>query len=666
MTFATQARTWDLSWLGEQNADKPVTLPIQRISQYIEGRRIMPTSTPFPGFWENARTPYLIEPMDFMSPSSPIQQDIWMKATQLGASACAENIIAYYMDEAPTEILYISATEPLLKKWATKRLEPLIDSCGIRHKISAQTENIKSRRSGDLIFTKEFVGGALDMSSAQSAAGLRSDSKRILIPDEVDGAPPELRTGEGNWLEVARARTNAWGTKAKIFILSTPTTYDNSMIYAEYLTGDKRKFLVPCPLCGKYQELVWGNERSQNGVKPETVAGELKQAYYQCDHCHDAFFNHHKTDFLAKGHWEPTAKSSSPLVSSRHLSGLYRPVGMTGWTEMYRKYIKAKDDPEKMRGFVNLELGLPFRETGARPKLEKVIELRGGYRSGEIPFGVLFLTAAIDVQRGSKKDATRPPRLEMEILGHGAKFRTWSIMYKIFEGEVHDPADGAWLELDDFVRAGGFRFQRDDGREFGVNLIFIDSGYGDSTDVVYDFCQGWDNTFPSKGFSALKKRKNEKGDERIAGTFFKRYRAQPIGGNTILYEISTNFYKTHFYNNLNIKPEPTGEQRPGFCSFPIDYPERYFEEIRAAEKLRDGTFSTGGRKHDALDCRIYNLCAGDVYLEMRIKEMRDYHRTEQGWNAAQLQKITHNYVLEVLTRATAPRGAKERKEEERL
>ncbi|MHC4363647.1 MAG: phage terminase large subunit family protein, partial [Planctomycetota bacterium] len=143
-----------------------------------------------------------------------------MKATQLGLSACAENIIAYYMDE--------------LKKWATKRLEPLIDSCGIRHKISAQTENIKSRRSGDLIFTKEFVGGALDMSSAQSAAGLRSDSKRILIPDEVDGAPPELRTGEGNWLEVARARTNAWGTKAKIFILSTPTTYDTSMIYSEY------------------------------------------------------------------------------------------------------------------------------------------------------------------------------------------------------------------------------------------------------------------------------------------------------------------------------------------------------------------------------------------------------------------------------------------------
>jgi phage terminase large subunit GpA-like protein len=588
-----------------------------------------------------------------------------MKATQLGLSACAENIIAYYMDEAPTEILYISATEPLLKKWATKRLEPLIDSCGIRHKISAQTENIKSRRSGDLIFTKEFVGGALDMSSAQSAAGLRSDSKRILIPDEVDGAPPELRTGEGNWLEVARARTNAWGTKAKIFILSTPTTYDTSMIYSEYLTGDKRKFLIPCPLCGKFQELVWGNERSQSGVKPETEAGELKQAYYQCDFCHDAFFNYQKTEFLSKGRWEPSAKSSSPLIVSRHISGMYRPVGMSGWTEMYRKYIKAKDDPEKMRGFVNLELGLPFKETGARPKLDKVIELRGGYMSGTVPHGVLFLTAAIDVQRGSKRQAGLPPRLEMEILGHGAKFRTWSIMYRTFDGEIHDPADGAWLALAEFARDGGLLFQRDDGRQFGVNLIFIDSGDGDVTNIVYDFCRGWDNTFPSKGFSALKKRKNEKADERIAGSFFKRFRAQTIGTGTILYEISTNFYKTMLYNNLNIARQDTGEQRAGFCDFPVDYGEAYFKELTAAEKLRDGSFSTSGRKHDALDCRVYNLCAGDVYLAHKIEELRDFYRTNHSWNRAQLQAVNHTFVLEMLTRSVAPRASKAgRKREE--
>ena len=665
MTFPRQARVWDLSWKTEMIDDRPVEPPNQLISEYIEGRRIMPTSTPFPGFWENARTPFLIEIMDNMSPSSPIQREIVMKATQLGLSATAENMIAFYMDAAPTEILYVSATEPLLKKWSSKRLDPLIDSCGLRDKLAAPTENIKSRRSGDLILTKEFVGGSLDMASAQSASSLRSDTKRILIRDEVDGAPPELRTGEGNWLEVSRARTNAWGTRAKIFDLSTPTSYEGSLIYGEYLLGDKRKYLVPCPHCGKYQELVWGNERSQNGIKPDTEAGELKRAYYQCDFCHDAFFNHDKNDILARGRWEPSAKPSSPFVASRHISGLYRPVGMSGWTEMYREYVKAKDDPEKMRGFVNLELGLPFKETGARPRLEKVIELRGGYKSGTVPHGVLFLTAGIDVQPGQRRGEANPPRLEMEILGHGAKFRTWSIMYRRFEGEVFDPHDGAWQELDDFVRSGGLRFKRDDGREFGVNLIFVDSGDGNLTDVVYTFCQSWDNTFPSKGFSALKKRKDEKGDERIAGEFFRRFRAQPIGGNTVLYEISTNFYKTHLYNNLQIKRADTGEQRAGFCDFPVDYNESYFRMLTAEEKLGDGSFRASGRRNEALDCRVMNLCAGDVYLAHKIEEMRDYHRTEHSWTRAQLQVINHNFVLEVLTRAMAPRGVKERKDEDR-
>ena len=40
---------------------------------------------------------------------------------------------------------------------------------------------------------------------------------------------------------------------------------------------------------------------------------------------------------------------------------------------------------------------------GQRPKLEKVIELRGTYKEGQVPNNVLFITIGVDVQRGSKK-----------------------------------------------------------------------------------------------------------------------------------------------------------------------------------------------------------------------------------------------------------------------
>lgn len=647
-------RADDCKFFIAENEKMPATPPIGLISAYAQNKRILPPSTPFPGPWKNRRTPYSIEIMDNMSPSSPIIETRVMKCAQAGLTAAAENIIAYWMDESPAEILYVSATEQLLEKWATKRLEPLIDSCGFRHKIYAQTENKQSRRTGDKIFIKEYVGGNLDMASAQSASSLRSDSKRILILDEIDGAPPLLRTGEGNWVKVAMARTNAWGARKKVLKFSTPTTFDTSLINVQYEEGDQRKYLVPCPHCGKYQELKFGNEQSQYGIKAERIAGELEKAYYMCEHCHDAIFNHHKTQMLLSGRWEPSSKSSSPTMRSYHLSALYSPVGMYSWTELLLEHENAQNDPDGMRSFVNLQLGLPFKESGSRPDIKKVIELRGGYRSKTIPIGVLYLTAGIDVQRGSQSDPNNPPRLEMEVVGIGAGYKTWSIMYRRFEGAVDDPYAGAWQDLNEWAADGGLTFERKDGFKFSVALLFIDSGDGNLTDVVYRFTGRWQNTFPSKGFSSLKRQKGENTDE-AGPTNFKRCRAKKISEDLTLYEMSTNFYKTHIYNNLKIARKPIDPQSAGFCDFPVDYGEKYFMMLTAEEKRRDGSFHCpSGRRNEALDCRVMALCAADVYLDARLMEAKTIAKNA-GMSIFDLQKITHRTIIELLSKKILPK-----------
>ena len=331
----------DKKFLQEQNGKKPTMPPCSLISEYIEGKRVLPPSTPFLGFWENRRTPYLVEIMDNMSPFSAVQHQAIMKGAQIGVTAAAENVIAYWMDENPAEIMFISATEPLLEKWGIKRLDPLIESCGYRDKIFAQTENKNSRRSGDKTFTKEFVGGALDMASAQSSASLRSDSKQILIRDEIDGAPALLRSGEGNWLDVSFARTKAFGHRKKVMDFSTPTTFENSLINRQYELGDQRKFIVPCPRCKKEIELKMGNDKSAYGLKGETKAGQLWKVYYLCEHCHKEFFNHNKTEMLTRGRWIPTARSFSDAYRSYHISSLYSPVGMFSWEELFQEFMSA-------------------------------------------------------------------------------------------------------------------------------------------------------------------------------------------------------------------------------------------------------------------------------------------------------------------------------------
>lgn len=638
----------DYEFLIAENDKKPVEPPPHLISEWVHGRRIMPPDTPFPGFWDNNRTPYGIEIADNMAPYSPVQCTSVMKGAQIGLTAWAENVIGYWMDPNPASVLYVSATDDLLEKWATKRLEPLIDSIGMRHKIFAQVDNAKSRRTGDKVLSKEFTGGSLNMASAQSASSLRSESKRVLVLDEVDGAPRLLKSGEGTWIDVAYARSNAFGNRKKILEFSTPTTHDESLIRERYEMGDRRKYHVPCPHCGVLDELHFKQ------LRHEMRDGQLYTVWYECPHCQEKIQNYHKTWMFDPANgacWEPTAIANSKTHRSYHISSMYSPVGMLSWMEMYQKYLDAKDNPMKMRSFVNLYLGLPYKELGSRPKLEKVIELRGDYSEKEVQQGVLYLTMGVDVQQGSANDPNNPPRLELEILGHGIGFRTWSLLYKVFPGEVTKSAfEGAWEDMHQWAVDGGLVLSSADGRKFPVSLVFIDSGDGPYVDIVYAFASRWGNTFPSKGFSALQKRKDEKGDE--AGPHnFKRYRAAKTerSGDVIFYEISTNYYKTNTYNNLKIARQDLEPQKPGFCNFPRDRGEKYFKMLTAEEKRTDGSFHAGGRRNEALDCRVMALCAGDVFLDSKVTAMRVAAKAK-GATDLELQKINHVFVLEAMRR----------------
>lgn len=641
-----------IRFLKKKIESLPSKISTKLISEYAQENRIMPAGTPRPGPWDNDYTPYLVEPMDNMGPRSPIQRTVIMKAAQIGFTALAENVICYYMGEVPADILLVSATDDLLKRWAARRMEPAIDSYGLRSHIYAQAETRHSKRSGDKILSKEYQGCMLDMASAQAPGSLRSTDKRILIRDEIDGAPPNLRTGEGNFLEVSYARTNAWGSRRKVLDFSTPKTYSDSLIWEIYQEGDQRKFLVACPFCKKHQELVMGNEKSAHGLKASFKAGTLEEVFYICENCHDVIREHYKAELLMSGYWEPTAKANSSTIRSYHLSSLYAPVGMLEWEEIFRKYLKAQENPDGMRSFVNLYLGKPFRETGSRPKLETVIECKGSYKRGTVPDGVLFLTAGIDVQRGSSRDEKNPARLEMEVCGHGPGFRTYSILYRRFEGAIEDPSGGAWELLNEFARETEFAFTRKDGRRFPVSLIFIDSGDGMFTDVVYRFTQGWQSTFPSKGFSALRKNKKEKGDE-LGFSNFKRYRSVKVGEDITLYEISTNYYKTHLYNNLKIPRQDLDPQKPGFCDFPVDYDENYFRMLTAEERRSDGSFhQPQGRRNEALDCRVMNQCAGDVFLDSEVMHAKAA-AIANGVSKEQAQQINHKTVLAYIERLVA-------------
>jgi phage terminase large subunit GpA-like protein len=647
----------------------PSGIPHKLISEYVEERRVLPNSSPFPGRWRNSRTPYLVEIMDNMSIRSDVQQQAVMKGAQIGLTAAAENVCLYWMDLVPTKIMYMSATQDLLKKWMVTRLDPAIDSVGMRHKIAQQGRTNghmgKDRRSGDTIYQKEFVGGALTLASANSAPSMRSDSVRILIRDEVDGAPGQLATGEGSWVDVSFARTRAYGNRRKVMDFSTPGTDETSVIKKRFERGDKRYFFVQCPYCKKYMALTFGSEQASHGMRGESQAGELVDVYYLCEYCREPIRDHQKQVLLETGYWEPSTRAQEKNFRSYHISSLYSPAGMMSFVDIWREYLKSIDDPlDGPRVFQTLTLGEPYKEQGQKPEVNDVIELRNtSYQAGEVPDGVLFLTCGIDVQRGSssKDEAKReanPARLELEVCGHGAGFKTWSIFYRRFEGPVSDTSGGAWAALAEFVAAGGFEFyRRVDRRPFPVQLTLVDSGDGELTSVVYEFCATWDNTFPSKGYQWIRRAKSNAAsldyDDVMDALNARKYKRSSVGTSQIvLFTISTNYYKNHTYRNLNATKRRLGNddewQNAGATQFPRDYSDEYFKMLTAESKKIDGSFTCGnGVRNEALDCRVLNLCACDIYLDNLVLKLRDEAKRRKA-KAHQVEAIRHKQVLEYL------------------
>jgi phage terminase large subunit GpA-like protein len=137
-------------------------------------------------------------------------------------------------------MLAVQPTTELAKRFSDQRIDPLIEETpAIRERVAPA----RSRDSGNRQLSKEFPGGQLVMTGANSAVGLRSMSARFLFLDEIDAYPGDVE-GEGDPIALAEARARTFGWRRKTFLVSTPTIAGLSRIEREYLTSDQRRFFV--------------------------------------------------------------------------------------------------------------------------------------------------------------------------------------------------------------------------------------------------------------------------------------------------------------------------------------------------------------------------------------------------------------------------------------
>ena len=156
--------------------------PDLTVSEWADQHRSLSSrASAEPGRYRTARTPYLREIMDALSPRHPAQRISFMKAAQVGATEAGNNWIGFVIHHAPGPMLAVLPTVEMAKRTSRGRLDPLIeDSPALRERVKPA----RSRDAGNSMLSKEFPGGILVLTGANSATGLRSMPARYIFLDE--------------------------------------------------------------------------------------------------------------------------------------------------------------------------------------------------------------------------------------------------------------------------------------------------------------------------------------------------------------------------------------------------------------------------------------------------------------------------------------------------
>lgn len=543
-------------WVGFFKGLRPE--PILQVDEWADNYRYLSQrSSAEAGKWRTNRTPYLREIMRELSTDSPTKEVVFMKGAQIGGSECGLNWLGYIIDHAPGPTMAVQPTVELAKRFSKQRIDSLIEeSPRLREKVKPT----KDKEAGNNMLTKNFPGGILLITGANSAVGLRSMPARFLFLDEVDAYPQNV-DGEGNPISLARARSRTYKNKRKILLVSTPTIQGRSNIENAYERSDRRRYYVPCPHCRFAQPLQWKQLRWENN--------DANTTKYICVECEKEIEERFKTQMLARGSW--VAENPDPSkVAGFHLSSLYSPLGWYSWSDAVKEFLEAQGKPDELRTFINTVLGETWVEKGDAPDWRRLYERRETYKTNTVSLQAAFITAGVDVQKD---------RLEMQIVAWGKGKESWVIDYRVFPGDTADAsASGPWKNIEKVLQE---TWEREDKAQLAIRLCAIDSGY--NTQNVYDFVR----KFPANRVIATKGQDSLQmliGSPNAVDVWANGKR---IRRGLKVWSIGASMAKSELYGLLRLD-KPTEEEYklsgypPGFIHFP-EFGEEFFKQLTAEQ-----------------------------------------------------------------------------------
>ncbi|MFN4125259.1 phage terminase large subunit family protein [Pannonibacter indicus] len=553
--------------------------PRRRLSDWIERNVMLPEGvSSLPGavqLW-----PFQREIADAIGDPA-IERVTLVKPVRVGFTTLLTGALAGYIANDPAPILCLLPTEADCRDYMVSDIEPIFDASPALAGLIGSGVDETGRNT---ILSRRFPGGSLKIVAAKAPRNLRRHNVRVLLCDEVDGMET---SAEGSPILLAEKRTLSFPDR-KIVIGSTPVFEETSHVLRSYAASDARVFEVPCPECGAFHEITWGDIHWPSD-QPEKAA-------YVCRSCGSVIDEAHKPSMVAAGRWRATRPEVMGHAGFR-LNALVSLLANASWGKLAVEFVAAKDDPARLQTFVNTILGQGWREDGEELDDTALAARAEPFSLDDIPETVLTLTAGVDVQRD---------RLEMTVIGWTREAEAFVLGHFVIWGLPDD--DATWAELDEVLK---MRFPHPLGGRIGIDAAAVDSGDGETMENVYGFC------FPraSRKILAIKGAEGNR-------PWIERSKQKIRGG--ALWIVGVDGIKSHLTARL---------ARARSLRFSDSLPLSWFEQLaservvvrysRGQPKRRFERIS--GRRAEALDCVVYAFAARQVVnlnWDTRIDDLR--------------------------------------------
>lgn len=509
-----------------------------------------------------------------------------VKPIQVGYTTLLAASIGADAANDPTSVIVYVPTDEDARKIMVEDIDP-----GFRNSPALQAEMRLGRFDGrNTLTVRSFTGGGtLKVLGTNAPRNMRSHRARKIYWDEVDGM---VVTKEGDPVTLGENRAASFPDQ-KFIRGSTPVGEGESFIWKGYQESDQRIFEVPCTKCGVYFEMLWAHV--------DWPKDKPREAVVVCPHCAGTNEHRFKAEMVENGEWKRT-KPEVPEHAGFKMNALISLQPTAGWGTLAEKFVAAKAaGPSGLQPFRNTVEGLPWSTT-----LDQINEHHLMARAGNfglkwdeeaqrwdvrIPALVLYITVGVDVQ---------PDRLEIVLLGWSRDQR-WFLGHEVLRGDT-GAESLLWNELDAILLT---KWKHPLGGQIGIEATAIDSGDGNRTQAVYDFC----------GPRTPRKVVAIKGDEGprpyIKATTSKR--ARRAGAR--LHIVGVDGIKMDLITSTQTEP---GD--PGALQFADVLPHEFFVQFtseRRKVEIKNGRVTTkfvriGNRQAEALDGSCYAIAVRNI------------------------------------------------------